>query len=100
MQGFSKKSQDIIDYRVAHKYYSLKAVADKFDVKKQWVYILCKRAGVQTAAEKYVGMDCHMKGIPRDLIEAVKIKATQEGLSMKLKTIEMWQEYVNGIDNN
>jgi len=100
MQGFSKKSQEIIDYRVAHPYWPMETVAQKFGVKRQWVYILCKRAGVQSASESYIGMECHMKGIPRDLVEAVKKKANQEGLSMKLKTIEMWQEYVKRLDNN
>lgn len=95
----TKKSQEIIDYRVANKHLPMEAVAQKFGVKRQWVYLLCKRAGVQSASEPYQGRALHMKGIPPELIASVKQKAYQEGLSMKLKTIQLWENYVNGIDN-
>jgi hypothetical protein len=100
MQGFSKKSQEIIDYRVAHQHLPMETVAQKFGVKRQWVYILCKRAGVQSASELYVGMDCHLKGIPRELVESVKKKSHLEGMSMKLKTIQLWENYIKGLDKN
>jgi hypothetical protein len=97
---FSKKSQDIIDYRQKKKHWPMEAVAKKCGVKRQWVYLLCKRAGVQSAAEPYVGMDVHLKGIPRDLVESVKSKSKEEGLPMKIATIELWENYTKGIDNN
>ena len=100
MAEISDKSKAIIAYRVANKHLPMETVAQQFGVKRQWVYILCKRAGVQTASEPYVGMDCHLKGIPRELVESVKQKSHQEGLSMKLKTIQLWENYVKGLDNN
>jgi predicted DNA-binding transcriptional regulator AlpA len=51
MAGISKKSQEILDYRVANKHLPMEAVAQKFGVKRQWVYILCKKHGVQSAYE-------------------------------------------------
>jgi len=98
MEGFSKKSQEIIDYRVAHKHLPMETVAQKFGVKRQWVYILCKRAGVQSASEPYKGRVVHMKGIPIELVEDVKRKSHLEGLSMKLKTIQLWEDYIKSID--
>jgi predicted DNA-binding protein YlxM (UPF0122 family) len=98
MQGFSKKSQEIIDYRVAHKRLPMETVAQNFGVTRQWVYRLCKRAGVQSAYEPYEGKDFHMKGIPPELIASVKKQAYKEGLSLKLKTIQLWENYVNSID--
>lgn len=94
----SDKSKEILKYRVEHKYWPMEAIAQHFGVKKQWVYKLCKGNGVQSAAEPYVGMDCHLKGIPRDLVESVKDKSHKEGMSMKIKTIELWENYVKGID--
>lgn len=100
MGEFCKKSQDIIAYRLAHKHLPMQAVATHYGVKKQWVYKLCKRAGIKSAAEPYIGMDCHLKGIPRELVESVKQKSHQEGMSMKMKTIELWSEYVKGLDKD
>ena len=100
MQGFSKKSQEIIDYRKKKKYWPMEAVAKRRGVKKQWVYLLCKRAGVQSAAEPYIGMDVHLKGIPRELVESVKNRAKKDGLPMKIATIELWENYVKSIDKN
>jgi hypothetical protein len=99
MAGFSDKSKEIITYRETNKYLSLKAVATKFGVKKQWVYVLCRRAGVETAAEKYKGRSCNLRNIPIELVEAVKDKSNTEGMSMRMKTIELWQKYISGIDN-
>ena len=100
MQGFSKKSQEIIDYRVANKHLPMEAVVQQFGVKRQWVYILCKRAGVQSGNEPYEGRALHMKGIPPELIASVKEKSRREGMSMKVKTIQLWENYINSIDNS
>lgn len=98
--GFSKKSQEIIDYRVAHPHLPMSAVAAHFDVKHQWVYVLCKRAGVQTAAEPYQGMVINLRNVPIDIVEAVKVKAKEEGLTMRLKVIQLLENYGKGIDKS
>ena len=98
MTGISKKSQEILEYRVANKHLPMEAVAQKFGVKRQWVYILCKKHGVQSAYEPYEGKVVQMKGIPRELVESVKKKSHLEGMSMKLKTIQLWEDYVKSID--
>jgi predicted DNA-binding protein YlxM (UPF0122 family) len=100
MQGFSKKSQEIIDYRVANKHLTMKAIATHFGVKKQWVYVLCKRAGVQSAAEPYEGSILYVRNVPVDIVESVKTKAREEGLTMRMKVIQLLENYGKGIDNS
>jgi hypothetical protein len=95
----SKKSQEIIDYRVANKYLTMKAVATHFGVKKQWVYLLCKRAGVQSAADKYEGSILYVRNVPIDIVQSVKDGAKAEGITMRMKIIQLLENYGKSIDN-
>jgi hypothetical protein len=99
MQGFSKKSQEIIDYRKEKKHWPMEAIAIHCGVKRQWVYLLCKRAGVQSAAEPYEGGVLFVRHVPDDIKEAVKKRADAEGLNMRLKIIELMENYGKGLDN-
>jgi hypothetical protein len=98
MQGFSKKSQEIIDYRKEHTHYSLETVAGKFGKTKQWVSDLCKRAGIPTAAVPYEGMVLYVRNVPEDIVQSVKLRARGEGLTMRIKIIELMENYGKGID--
>jgi hypothetical protein len=102
--GFSNKSQEIIDYRVANKHLPLVAVVEKLKrekkiaVTKQWVDKLCQRAGVQAAAEKYEGSILYVRNVPVDIVESVKEGAKSEGLTMRMKIIELMENYGKTID--
>lgn len=98
MTGISDKSKEILKYRVEKKHWPMKAVAKHFGVKKQWVYILCKKYNVQSAAEPYEGMALHFKNVPIDIVNSVKLRADAEGLNMKLAVIELMENYGKGID--
>jgi hypothetical protein len=98
LEGFSKKSQEIIDYRKKKKHWPMEAIAVHCGVKRQWVYLLCKRAGVQSAAEPYKGSILYVRNVPIDIVESVKVKAKAEGLNMRLKVIELMENYGRGID--
>lgn len=98
MTGISDKSKEILKYRAKHKHWPMKAVAKHFGVKKQWVYILCNREGTQSAAEPYVGMVLHIRNVPEDIVESVKVRANEEGLTMRLKIIELLENYGKGLD--
>ena len=99
MTKISDKSQQILDYRVANKHLTVKAVATKFGVKKQWVYILCKRAGVQSAADKYEGSILYVRNVPVDIVQSVKEGAKTEGITMRMKIIQLLENYKKSINN-
>lgn len=94
----SDKSKDIIAYREANPYMTLQAIATKHGLTRQRVFEILKEAGVTTNALKYEGMACHIRGVPKEIVEAMKIRAKGEGLTFRMKTIQLWEMYGKGLD--
>jgi hypothetical protein len=92
----SPNSTAVIQYRLDNPHFPLETIGHHFGLSRARVHEILKNAGVQTAGLKYEGMDCHIRNVPREVVESVKAKAKSEGLTFRLKAIMLWQEYGEG----
>jgi hypothetical protein len=96
-RNFSPKSKAVIQYRLDNERLPLEVIGHKFGLTRQRVKQILDSAGVQSAAVPYEGMDCHIRNVPKEVVESVKDKAkSTEGKTFRLKTIELWQDYRKG----